>query len=151
MKLLCDQMLGTLAKWLRIFGFDTYFAKCNISDSELINISKKDGRILITRDKELIINARRENVKHIEIKTTDIDEQIKKVLEKVNFSESKVLSRCILCNSELVDIDKKDVSGKVPDRVFESNEKFFFCKTCIKIYWKGTHYENMFEKVKSLR
>ena len=52
MKFLCDQMLGTLAKWLRIYGFDTFYANRDISDSELLDISKKENRILITRDKK---------------------------------------------------------------------------------------------------
>jgi len=56
MKFLCDQMLGTLAKWLRIYGFDTFYANYKISDEELIKISKDEKRVLISRDKELIQN-----------------------------------------------------------------------------------------------
>ncbi len=150
MKLLCDQMLGTLAKWLRIYGFDTFFISNEIDDSELLNIARKENRILITRDKQLIINARRENIKHIEIKTTDIDEQIKKVIKDVKFDKRNVLSRCVICNSKVLVIERKDVKGRVPERIFKSNENFWFCKNCNKIYWKGTHYENMFDKIKRL-
>jgi len=151
MKFLCDQMLGTLAKWLRIYGFDTYFANSEISDDELLKISKDEDRILLTRDKKLVQRAHKENIKNIEIKTTDVNEQLKIVLKDLTIDKNKVLSRCILCNSVIDEIKKKDVDGKVPERVFETNEEFWFCKKCNKIYWKGSHYENMIEKMDELK
>lgn len=150
MKLLCDQMLGTLAKWLRIYGFDTYYENSQSDDSELLKISKNDDRVLITRDKQLIIDAKRENIKTIEIKTTDIDKQIKSVLDKISHEEEKILSRCIICNSKVEEIKKEEIKEKVPERVYKNNEKFWFCKKCDKIYWKGTHYKKMFEKINNL-
>jgi len=150
MKLLCDQMLGTLAKWLRIYGFDTYYGNSKSDDSELIKISKNEDRVLITRDKKLIIDAKRENIKTIEIKTTDINKQIKAVIDKIKPEEDKILSRCILCNSKVEEIKKEEIKEKVPDRVYKNNDKFWFCKKCDKIYWKGTHYEKMFEKINNL-
>ena len=53
MKCFCDHMLGTLAKWLRIYGFDTAYANSEMDDDDIIRISKKEKRILITRDKNL--------------------------------------------------------------------------------------------------
>ena len=150
MKFLCDQMLGTLAKWLRIYGFDTFFANSEIDDKKLLEISKKENRILLSRDKTLIQIARRENLKTIEIKSTNIDEQITAILGDTKIDKKKVLSRCILCNSEVAEIKKENVKGKVPEKVLRNNEKFWFCKKCSKIYWKGSHYENMFEKIKKL-
>ena len=150
MKFLCDQMLGTLAKWLRIYGFDTFFVNSEMDDAKLIEITKKENRILITRDRNLIQSARRENIKTIEIKTTDINEQISTVLGDIKIDKTKVLSRCILCNTEVEEIKKEEIKDKVPKRVFDNNEKFWFCKKCNKIYWKGTHYEKMFEKINNL-
>lgn len=150
MKFLCDQMLGTLAKWLRIYGFDTFYATNELNDLDIIKISKKENRILLTRDKKLIQIAKRENIKTIEIKTTDINEQIGIVLTNFKVDKNKILSRCILCNTEIEDIKKEEIEGKVPDRIFEGNEKFWFCKKCNKIYWKGSHYEKMFEKINDL-
>ena len=150
MKFLCDQMLGTLAKWLRIYGYDTFYATSEMSDIDLIKVSKNEKRILISRDKELIQNARRENLKTIELKTTDIDEQITAVLSDIKIDKNQVLSRCILCNNLIEEISKSEVKKKVPKRVLENNEKFWFCKNCNKIYWKGSHYEKMFEKINNL-
>jgi len=150
MKFLCDQMLGTLAKWLRIYGYDTFYANNKMDDVKLLGISKNENRVLVTRDKKLIQTAQRENIKTIEIKTTDIDEQISIVLSDIKTDRTKVLSRCILCNTEIKEIKKEDVEGKVPERVFQNNKKFWFCKKCNKIYWKGTHYEKMFEKINKI-
>jgi len=150
MKFLCDQMLGTLAKWLRIYGFDTYFATSEVDDSDLIEISKKENRTLITRDKQLIINAKRENLKVIELNITDLDEQLKQVLKDVEVDKLKILSRCILCNSIIEKIEKEKIKNKVPPRVFENNDEFWFCKKCNKIYWRGTHTEDMIKKTDEL-
>jgi len=151
MKFLCDQMLGTLAKWLRIYGLDTFYANSEIKDSELIDICRKENRILISRDKMLIQRARRENLKTIEIKTTDINEQIKKAISETEIDSNKILSRCILCNFSVDEIKKDDVKGKIPKRVFDNNKRFWICKKCNKIYWKGSHYENMVEKINELK
>jgi hypothetical protein len=143
-------MLGTLAKWLRIYGFDTYYAKSDVKDSELLKISKIENRMLLTRDKELIYQARRENIKTFEIKSTDIDKALIDILSDIKIDKNKILSRCILCNSVIEEISKEKVKEKVHERVFNNNKKFWYCKKCNKIYWKGTHYEKMKEKIKTL-
>ena len=143
-------MLGTLAKWLRIYGFDTFYASRDMDDPEVLEISKRENRILISRDKNLIIAARRENLKTIEISTTDLDEQISIVLGNIKPDKTKILSRCIICNAKVADIKKQNVEDKVPEKVFKNKEKFWLCKNCNKIYWKGSHYEKMFEKIDNL-
>jgi len=120
MKYLCDQMLGTLAKWLRIYGFDTFYANSEMDDNELIKTSKNEKRVLITRDKNLLQVARKEKLKVIEINTTDINEQIKKVLNKRKVDKSKILSRCILCNTTIEEIKKEKVEKR--------SQKEFFCQ-----------------------
>ena len=144
-------MLGTLAKWLRIYGFDTFYANSEMDDKELINISKNEKRILITRDKNLLQTARKNKLKVIEINTTDINQQINKVIRKEKINTNQVLSRCILCNTKIEEIKKDEVKKMVPKRVFDTNEKFWFCSKCKKIYWKGSHYENMIEKINDLK
>ena len=143
-------MLGTLAKWLRIFGFDTFYANSEIDDNKLLEISKNENRILLTRDKNLIFRARRENIQTIEINMTDINEQISYVLNNYHYKSFQVLSRCILCNTLVIEIDKNKIRDKVPPKVFENNNKFWYCKNCKKIYWKGSHYNKMMEKINNL-
>ena len=150
MKFLCDQMFGTLAKWLRICGFDTFYANTQQTDDDLLKIAKNDERILISRDKKLLWTAKRENLKVIEVTSTEIDTQLHQVLRDTSFDKTAVLSRCLLCNSILNDISKKDVKNKVPEKVFENNAVFWYCPNCKKIYWRGTHYEDMLKKIDEL-
>ena len=121
MKILCDQMLGTLAKWLRILGFDTFYANAEMSDEDLLGIAKGENRAIFTRDKELIIRGKKKNLNVILIETTDLDLQIKQVLKHVNIDESAVLSRCTICNTVLDTVEKNKIQGKVPIKVFENN------------------------------
>lgn len=150
MKLLCDQMLGTLAKWLRIFGYDTFFANNIISDNDLINVAKNEDRVLITRDKELIQKSKKQKIRVIGIDTIDLDGQIRIVLENFEIDEKLFLSRCTICNSEVEKIDKKLVKGKVPKKVFEKQNRFFYCQNCDKYYWFGSHYDKMVNKIKGI-
>ena len=151
MKFLCDQMLGTLAKWLRLFGFDTFYANAEISDNELLDIAKKEDRIFISRDKQLIMRGRKKNLQVVKTTTTDLDEQLRQVLKNVKIDEKTVLSRCSLCNTILDDIKKSDVKDKVPKRIFENNEKFWFCSKCDKTYWMGTHYDKIMLKIDEIK
>ena len=150
MKFLCDQMLGTLAKWLRICGFDTFYANAELTDDKLLEIAKKENRKLITRDKELFWAGKRENLDVIKITSTELDEQLRQVLQGASLDNSLVLSRCLLCNSTLDSIKKDEVKGKVPPKVFEQHETFWYCSCCDKIYWRGTHYKDMLEKIDEL-
>ncbi len=150
MKFLCDQMLGTLAKWLRIYGFDTFYIDSAISDDEIIMISKKENRCLITRDEEFAVRCKKEKIKIIHFKVVDLNEQINLVLHELVVDNDKILTRCIICNTELSDIKKDLIKDKVPVKVFQNHENFCYCKKCDKIYWKGSHYNNMIQKLINL-
>jgi len=151
MKILCDQMLGTLAKWLRIMGFDTFYANAETSDEDLLNIAKCENRTIFTRDKELIIRGKKKNLNVIAIETTDLDLQLNQALKHVNIDEKSILSRCTLCNTVLDTVEKNKVQGKVPSKVFENNEKFWFCSKCNKFYWMGSHYNEMINKIDKIK
>lgn len=140
-------MLGSLAKWLRILGFDTLYANNEMTDEELLDIAKKEKRILISRDKELITKSRKLALKVIGITTTDLDEQLQQVLSKVKIDKKLILSRCALCNTLLKPINKKEVKDRVPHKVFDNKEKFWFCSNCDKFYWNGSHHEKMMKKI----
>lgn len=153
MKFLCDQMLGTLARWLRLLGFDTFYATVEMKDDELLQIAKKENRILITRDKELILRAKNQNIRVTMIDSTDLEKQLIKVLQKNKaiIHESKVLSRCSCCNTPLTEISKQNVKNRVPPKIFEKHNTFWHCSTCNKIYWMGSHYDKIMEKIQTIR
>ncbi len=147
MKFICDEMLGSLAKWLRILGYDTKYVK-NVSDEKIIEIAEKEGRIVLTRDKLL---ARKS--KGIYINERDVEEQLKKVIESLNLDieEEKILTRCTICNIKVTKIDKDKVKGKVPEYVWNNNEDFWICPSCKRIYWIGSHWNKMEEVIQKLK
>jgi len=102
MKFIVDCMLGKLAKWLKIFGFDTiYFSK--IEDSDLIDLAREEGRVLLTRDTGLIEKSR--DVQSFFINSEDWNTQLEQVLDGFNlWGKVRPYSRCIECNVELRDI-----------------------------------------------
>ncbi|HDN80063.1 MAG TPA: hypothetical protein ENG33_06340, partial [Chloroflexi bacterium] len=116
MKFLADSMLGSLAKWLRILGYDTLYFP-NMEDSELARLAMKEGRVLLTRDQEL---ARRKGLKALLIKSEKLQEQITQVFRELNLEKKNPFSRCPVCNTPLQPVDKEAVRGRVPAYVFET-------------------------------
>ena len=151
MKILCDQMLGSLATWLRFFGCDTFFVTDQLSDDDLLKIAKDENRILITKDKELINRAKKRDVTVIPIQSLDLDQQLMMVTSMKSFDKDHVLTRCSLCNSLLDSIGKEEIKDKVPGKIYQYQDKFWFCSKCQKIYWKGSHYDNILKKIKALK
>ncbi|HWR27277.1 MAG TPA: Mut7-C RNAse domain-containing protein [Candidatus Thermoplasmatota archaeon] len=150
MKLFCDHMLGSLAKWLRIFGFDTVYPDATMNDDIVLQIAKREKRLLISRDNELLIRAKKALVPVLEIHTTDLTEQLQLVLKETTLDEEKILTRCTLCNTPLHSIAKEAIKDQIPEKVFQTRNEFWFCPSCSKYYWMGTHYENMREKINTL-
>lgn len=150
MKLLCDHMFGSLAKWLRIFGYDTFYPTNVMTDDELLEIAQQEHRLILTRDKELLIRAKKLQLKTLEIPTTNLDEQLHIVYNALHSDTTHFLSRCTICNTLLTTVDKTTVKGNVPEKVYASKEQFWYCPTCQKYYWMGTHYEQMQQKIKNI-
>jgi len=153
MKFLVDQMLGTLAKWLRLFGFDTYYATQEISDDELLKIAKKEQRVLITRDKELHLRAKKKKISTIFTQSISLSEQLHLVFQSYPkiIDEINPLSRCSLCNTSIIPIKKEKAQDKVPQRIFQHHSEFWYCPTCKKIYWQGTHFDKILHKINKMK
>ena len=143
-------MLGSLAKWLRIFGFDTVYPDATMNDDRILQIAQREKRLLISRDKELLIRAKKTLVPVLKIHTTDLTEQLHQILQEIPIDEEKILTRCTLCNTSLHSIDKEVIKEKIPEKVFQTRNEFWVCPSCSKYYWMGTHYENMREKINTL-
>lgn len=140
---IADAMLGRLARWLRILGYDTLYNK-DISDSDLIRIARQEGRIIITRDRG--ITAKKTIRGYIFITSDYISDQLREVFQTLSirgFPRPEPFTRCPICNSQLQRLMKKDVSGLVPDHVYLNNSEFSSCPSCGRIYWRGSHEANM--------
>jgi len=84
----------------------------------------------------------------IPITSIDLDEQLSQVIAEISFDTDSILTRCSLCNSILKSIHKKEVQKKIPKKVYEYHHEYWICPTCKKIYWKGSHYDEIIKKIK---
>ncbi|MEN2985393.1 MAG: Mut7-C RNAse domain-containing protein [Thermodesulfovibrionaceae bacterium] len=145
-KFVADVMLGSLSRWLRLFGFDTLYFNNSI-DKELIKISLQQNRILLTKDNAL---ARCKLLKKVLlIKSEEIKDQIKEVLKYTGISKLflSLPPRCPVCNGETKIIDRGEIDSEVPEYIFFTKDFYRKCKQCGKIYWYGSHMDSI-EKMK---
>ncbi|MDP4204916.1 MAG: Mut7-C RNAse domain-containing protein [Bacteroidota bacterium] len=136
-----DAHLGKLAKYLRIMGFDSLYRN-DYRDDEIRFIASLQHRIILTRDKELLMSKK---VNHgYYVRSVVFKEQVVEVLNKFDlYSGIKPLSRCIICNHKLHKVSVASLSDKINPEIGSSFDEFFKCRNCKKIYWKGSHYKRM--------
>ncbi len=154
-RFIADVMLGSLARWLRVLGFDTLYDN-RIDDEELIRLALRDGRIALTRDRRLTERRAISN-QAILIESDALGKQLRQVLERIGFrlenlapAGAPLFSRCIECNSLLAPIERASVEGQVPPYVLSTQVEFKKCGSCGRIYWGGTHRDRMLEKLSHL-
>jgi len=143
-RFVADHMLGSLARWLRMMGYDTVYDK-SLDDTAIAKLAREDSRFILTRDREL---AKESGALFIE--EDDLDGQLKAVSAKYGLKYNDSLIRCSACNGELADISKNLAKESVPEGALAANEKFWKCTKCGKIYWKGTHWRGITERLKKL-
>ena len=137
-----DTMLGTLAKWLRILGFDAIY-EAGMDDDEILRLAIAENRVIVSRDVELC--SRKPD--SILLKSIDLDEQIARVLDFYSLGKNKILSRCLECNCLLQMVIRQNIEKtSVPEDILQRYDEFWHCEKCDKYYWPGTHFENMKEK-----
>ena len=148
-KFFADEMLGKLARWLRMSGLDVAYQR-QISDSELISRSRNEGRILLTRDTRLIRRLAPEEFLFIDHNDLESQfEQFRRRFPEV-LPQGTPFSRCVECNEALQEIPKESVAGKVWPYVFAHQERFTTCPACGRIYWRATHVERIRERLERL-
>jgi uncharacterized protein with PIN domain len=149
MKFVADCMLGRLAKWLKILGFDVlYFSKAD--DRELVRIARAEGRVLLTRDTGLIEKTgKRQN--RFFVASDRWEDQIVQVLDEFGlWEEVRPHSRCIECNRTLRSLSRARAKNLVTPYVLEHAASFALCPACGRVFWQGTHYGDMERKIEAL-
>jgi hypothetical protein len=136
MKLLADSMLGSLGKWLRLLGYDTAIARRE-TDAELVHLARAEGRVLLTRDREL---ARRQGLQIVLIGDDQLAAQLAQVARSLPLPPPEPGTRCAHCNAPLVLASAGEVAGDVPAYVLQTQSVFRRCPTCGRVYWRGTHW-----------
>ena len=150
-KFVADSMLGKLARWLRMSGYDVVYSN-DLEDEELLELAASEGRVLLTRDRELYQRAVKRKVDVELVTSNDFVERLRQLRKKrkLTIRDSPAYSRCPVCNGELEKAEKAEIEGEVPEGAFEANVDFWRCKACKKVYWKGSHWEKIREVVERL-
>ena len=141
-----DEMLGSLARWLRLMGYDTTYAK-DVGDTELIETTRSNGRFLLTRDREL---AERAGDRGFYVESDDLDTQLRAVSARFGIEPDPENARCTVCNGELRTVTREDAKGNVPEGALENNTSFYVCSRCGKYYWRGSHWKNITKRLQDV-
>jgi uncharacterized protein with PIN domain len=147
-KFMMDGHLGKLSKYLRLCGFDTLL-DTGLTDSAIIDLSLKEHRIILTRDRGLLKNKR---VTHgYWVRSTMPEEQLKEVLQRFDLRNNlHPFIRCMECNGILKDVAKEDIMNDLLPKTRYYYERFKKCIPCGRIYWEGSHYEKMKEFINTV-
>jgi uncharacterized protein len=131
-----DGMLGRLSKWLRILGFDAAFPRSKPSA----------GRLFVTARRSVTYAGA------ISVSGQDPLEQLRQVLEQAGIRPDPklFLSRCLVCNVPVREVQRENAVGKVPDRILEKMEIFHECPACGRIYWEGSHAERIKTRLEAI-
>ncbi len=145
LKFACDAMLGSLARWLRAAGYDSFWQE-GIDDWDLIRLARREQRILISCDTGIfrIGIVRDGDVPALQLPNSlTTEEQLARVMNHFQLSLTEPL--CMTCGGTLVKVSKESVVNEVPARTYQWVNEFRKCQNCGKPFWKGTHWEKIEE------
>jgi hypothetical protein len=148
-KFILDVHLGKLARYLRRFGFDTAYRN-DYQDRKIVDQAVSEKRIILSRDRGLLMRKR---VKWAHfIWNDDPKKQLAEVFERFQLAQyyHGQESRCVNCNSKLIDIDKEEIKERLEPKTKKYFQDFKYCQKCDKIYWRGSHYKETEKMVSRL-
>ncbi|MCW8905897.1 MAG: Mut7-C ubiquitin/RNAse domain-containing protein [Sedimenticola sp.] len=147
-RLVLDCHLGRLAAYLRMLGFDTLYRN-DYDDATLAEISDREQRILLTCDRKLLM--RKQVTRGYFVRSRRPREQLREVIRRLDLAHAfQPFTRCMVCNQLLEPVEKSRVLDQLPPHVRIHQDRFWQCRGCGKIYWKGTHYQRMLGWIEKL-
>ena len=136
-----DNHLGRLTRYLRLLGFDSLYSN-QLEDSELANVSVLEQRILLTRDRQLLMRSK-VNFGYY-VRSLDPWKQLDELCQRYDlYSEIRLFGRCAECNTVLIQIEKDKIIDRLEPLTRTYFERFHVCVNCDRIYWEGSHYLKM--------
>jgi hypothetical protein len=144
LKFLADGMLGKITRWLRMIGCDIKYFN-DLDDEELISISVKEKRVLLTRDIELFRRAVSKGADAFLVEGRDEIEKLAEIGKHfdLNLEIDVEKSRCPKCNARIHPVSKSEVEGRIPPATFKFYDEFWECPSCKQIYWQGSHWKRI--------
>ncbi|MDZ7294496.1 MAG: Mut7-C RNAse domain-containing protein [candidate division KSB1 bacterium] len=140
MKFAVDVMLGKLAKWLRIIGYDAEYSR-SWTDAELRSKATSEQRLVLTRDKALANSLK--PGRSLFIESQQVREQFRQVVEAFDLdTEQGLFTLCTICNRRVEPVSLETVGDQVAGFVRHHQRSFWRCPQCGRIYWEGSHIVN---------
>jgi len=141
LRFVLDVHLGRLAAYLRMLGFDTLYRN-DYSDPALVQLSVDEQRVLLTRDKGLLMRKRITRGYYVREQLPQ--KQLREIFVRFDLCKSqRPFTRCMHCNAELQRMEKTAVEADLMPRTKSLYDRFWQCARCKKIYWQGSHYRRM--------
>lgn len=148
-RFVADVHLGKLARLLRLLGFDTTYPT-EFSDRELVAVSVRERRILLSRDVQLFMH--KTLTRGYRLRSTEPERQLDEVIQALALHRAvEPFTRCMSCNAKLRPVARAAVKDRVPSRVFKRFRRFVRCSGCERIYWRGTHFLRLEQLVARVR
>jgi uncharacterized protein len=147
-RFVADAHLGGLARLLRMTGFDTLYDN-NFRDDEIERVAAVQGRIVLTRDRELL---KRRGVTHgCYVRALRSEPQLREVFDRLDLAGSaRPFTRCLSCNARLRPIEKDRITALLPPTVRQRYQRFSVCDGCARVFWEGSHWRRMRGLIDSL-
>jgi hypothetical protein len=144
-RFIVDAMLGSLARKLRIFGFDTLYFREG-ADQELETLAKAESRAIVTADRALAAHARKRGIAVLEVSGKTDRARLRSLAVQAGLASVKLAPaepRCAACNSSLQRLGRAATTGRVPESVRMRHRLFFCCAQCGRVYWRGGHWTRL--------
>ncbi len=136
-RFLLDVHLGRLARYLRLLGLDALYEPA-LDDPELARLAHETGRILLTRDRNLL--KRGLVTFGFCLHARDPRRQLLVVIRRFQLDdELRPWTRCLRCNGLLRPVAKADVLHRLEPKTKRYFDAFHQCQACDQVYWKGSH------------
>lgn len=144
-----DVHLGTLARRLGVLGLDVDYAT-DRDDVALARIAEEDDRVLLTRDRQLLM---RSSIRHGYCpRSDDPDEQVLEVVRRfLTEDDLAPFTRCPACNDELAAVAKEDVLDAIGPHTRATQDEFHRCPACDRVFWPGSHVDALAPLVERAR
>ena len=149
MKFVADSMLGKLARWLRILGYDTTYDPL-ADDDTILNQALTEDRILLTRDRPLA--DRSSDGRSFLIAHDGLDDQMLQLVQTLGLDlDRETFTLCLVCNEPILQVQAEAVQDRIPPYVYETQRRFHECPKCSRVYWQGTHLNRMNSRLEKIK
>ena len=147
-RFVADRMLGKLAKWLRVLGYDVVYLR-RASKEEIVD-KLQEGRILLTRNRRA--ESWQQAGEVFLVNDNDPKKQLRQVVKDLGLEKrgNDLFSRCLDCNCPLEVTRREEVRAEVPEYIYQTQNQFHRCSDCGKVYWSGSHSRRMRQQLEEI-